>query len=1254
VTAPFSLVGDLPESSLVIEASAGTGKTFTLAGLATRFVAERDVRASELLIVTFTRAATAELRDRVRARFVDAADHLASLEAGGEGRRGAEEDPLLAHLGGLPDRGRARANLERAVTEFDAATISTIHGFATQVLGLLGLTDGDGDGLVEDTDQLTLAVCADVLASEAASGVHADLLPTYHALTGATQVVLGRPGLVLEPDAAAAGPALMQQAVVLRRMVERCVDGVRTQRSRLGHRSFGDVLTMLRDELKGDRGEVAAELVRSRFRAALIDEFQDTDPIQWDIFEALFGRPGADGTRADLVLVGDPKQAIYAFRGADVHTYVRAVEAQPNSASLTTNWRSDGAALDAVGALFDGATFGSSKIAFHPVGPAPDHRDRRLRHTDGGTRPGLVVRVRSNRDIDTTRDKVNGEPAVQVTAARREIFLDLAGSLVDLLDDGWIPDADHADPGGPDGHRRVRPSDIAVLVKSASDAESVRKVLGEHQIPSVLARGRSVLESAAAVQWRWLLSALQRPTDHHRARTFALSWFEGHDVDWLDQADDEAIAAIQERLWTWSNVLQTNGIEAFLRRVFADTGVVARLLATGDGDRDVTDLEHIAELFRTDRPAGRTSIAGLLAALDDGDEGTVKVNPNAEFEGDGSSRRVASEADAVQIMTVWVAKGLEFPIVCCPTMWTQGRVGDPTIYLDDEGERRYDLLKQPWPDKASSVERAGRSAAERDGEAMRLLYVALTRAQHQTLVWWTRVKASNKTALGRVLFGRRLDGSFDPDVLPDDLGAVASDAVVPPEDRVVACLDGIAARANAPWPVDEPAMDAVDIGMVTAAPRWSPPVVEVDPPDLTVARLERVPNRVLGRWSFSSISSRAGDVHDNVDEPGGSGPTVDDADAADHGDLLDPFDGLDERDAGDGAADGPGTAGDARSAPTGDAVLDRFEDADVSPLAPLPAGTGFGLLVHAIYEHVDFADKALADAIVDRLGRELAWRTISLTPALLPDATELDGRRRLVAGIVASIETPLGTDLDDRPLRSFGRADRLDELDFELHLASASHPVTDRDLGRVLLAHLPADDPFRPWAERVAEGVFDVDLAGHLTGSIDLILRVRTEGRPDRYVIVDYKTNRLHDPTGAPAPGDYGPDRLVDEMAHAHYPLQALLYSVALHRYLRWRLADYDPATHLGGARYLFVRGMTGPDPIRTDGIPDGVARWDLPPAAVVAVSDLLAGVATVDPIVDPPADSATVVTEVPVDAAWRHDPGRAEQSSLFDTEDLS
>ncbi len=1187
----FELLSPLPTGRLAIEASAGTGKTYALAALATRFVAEAGVGVGELLVVTFTRAATTELRARVRERLSGAAAHLALDDP----PTGA--DPLLDHLA-LTDRELRRARLEQAVTDFDAATISTIHGFAAQVLATIGAAGGaDPDlALVDDGLDLAREVCADVLATASVEG-HDDL-PKLSTFTAEVITALGTPDLVVLPDAHQDGATDSDRLRAA--LVRRAVDAVGGHRRRQGSRGFGDVLTDLRDALaRPGTAPAAVAALRSRYRVALIDEFQDTDPVQWAIFSTLFtDPPGAPdtGDRPSLVLVGDPKQAIYAFRGANVHTYVQAVAGPGGEVrSLATNHRSDGAVLEATEALLSGLTFGSDDIAFAPVAATAAHRQRRLTDAEGQPLPALSIRLGTGfepRDL-TRSDTVRKE------VGERAIWIDLVAQIRHLLDHAHLPPESDAAP------KRVRPSDIAVLVRSYQEATDAQRHLTEQGVPAVLARGGSVLASDAAEQWRWLFEALARPSDPSRARTFALSWFAGHDGAWVATCTDEDLAQLQDQLRTWADALAAGGVTALLRRVWSESGVTARVLARPDGDRAVTDLEHLAELFRTQVPGGRASVAALLAILDTEPE----KQPDLELEGNLASRRVESEAQAVQILTVWVAKGLEFPITCCPTAWKPPR-DDAVLYQDEAlGHRAYDLAGgHHWPTEPEARLRAEAARAEARGEDLRLLYVALTRAKHQTLLWWLRGWDSDKSGLTRVLFGRTDDGRLGQ--------PVAAGPTAVPSDPV-AEVQHIAEQAS-------PGVITVGTfgrGGAASRDRWKPEQTAASDAPLVVATLDRGLDRSRHRWSFTAISARAAEDHDGgrvATDAGGPDEPPGGADEA-----LPPSGDEPDLDAAppEAPTETVATATEPETDPSGQGRLftDGAGDATpgpvavvMSPLASLPASAEVGTLVHEILEQVAFDGADLRARLRDELGRQLSWRRLDLTPVgpsgrPEPPSPE-QGRALLVDGLQAALGTPLGPQFDHRPLTSFGAADRLTELGFELRLGEGGRVASDRDIGRLLLDHLPDSDPFRPWAEQVADGTFDVDLAGHLNGSIDLILRITDPDRPPRFAVLDYKTNRLHDRGVTPEPHHYRPASMIAAMSQHHYPLQALLYAVALHRYLRWRQPGYDPATHLAGAAYLFVRGMAGPATPAADGQPDGVCAWHLPPATVAALSDLLHG----------------------------------------------
>jgi exodeoxyribonuclease V beta subunit len=270
-----------------------------------------------------------------------------------------------------------------------------------------------------------------------------------------------------------------------------------------------------------------------------------------------------------------------------------------------------------------------------------------------------------------------------------------------------------------------------------------------------------------------------------------------------------------------------------------------------------------------------------------------------------------------------------------------------------------------------------------------------------------------------------------------------------------------------------------------------------------------------------------------------------------------------------------------------------------SPMADLPTGAKFGSLVHAVLETADPFATDLAAELESQIRLHSVWWPVDVADDVL------------AAAMVPMHDTPLGPLAGGLTLRQIGLRDRLRELDFELPLAggdlgSAVADIHLADVGTLLREHLPADDVLAPYADRLTGPLLGgQSLRGYLTGSIDAVLRV-PDGSGHRYLVVDYKTNWLGDPERALSAADYDRARLVEAMLHSDYPLQALLYSAVLHRFLRWRVPDYDPARHLGGVLYLFVRGMCGPDTPTVDGHPCGVFSWLPPPSLIVALSDLL------------------------------------------------
>lgn len=1143
----FDLVGAIPrEGRVSIEASAGTGKTYTLASLATRYVAETDVTIDQILVVTFGRLAAKELREKIRQRISYTSRALSGLVPT------EENDEVTEYLAKF-DLALHRDRLERALLNFDTSTITTIHSFAQQIRSTLGVfAHLDLDAVLkDDVDEIINEVVADVLSGDVLNNDDSKVAKlnlkesVRSTLIKLAKTALNNPGITILPDPSAPSPDAVSdafaEALAKREMLDVVLGEVSSRRRLRRTLSYDDVLTQLRDVL-GESSH-AVSLLRRRFPVVLVDEFQDTDQVQWDVFECLFGSVGS-GTR--LVVVGDPKQAIYGFRGANVYSYLGATLMEDvEHFRLSVNYRSDGALLTGLDRLLRGATLGHSEIAFQSVRPSEDHRLSRLVDRANGTLPALSIRTALGRDLQRkSRDLISTE------AAKEAIAGDLACCVQNLLQEARIPAAI------PEETRSVRPNDIAVLVSRNAEAVTMQQALRNRGIPAVIRQGLSVLETEAESQWRLLMSALAQPSDPDRARRVALGWFFKFDPECIAGANDDSLREIQETLLRWSDVLSRLGIAGFCSIVWAESNVMHNVLGLHNGDRNMTDLNQITGLLHRSGLLGHPTPDGVLRALDE-----LSEIQRDDLDEDVLSQQIESEAMAVQIMTIHKSKGLQFPIVCIPSMWHAVSRGD--FYQDFDRDERVLVVdrSRQWPSSRAYKTRQRLALKDAVGEDLRLLYVALTRAEHQTIVWWTRVKDNQNSGLARVLFAQGADR------IDDENGEIAS-FVIPADELVIGDL-----RARL---VPDDRSNEVSVAGVgsdwPSGPRWLDHEADTTSTEIEVAELHRVFTKANRRWSFSAMNP--------VDR---ANPQM----------TNSRFDPTDESLGVFGGNDEPVKIASNDIAP----ILER-QESDL-PLGYLVGGTQFGTLVHEVLQEIDFTAPVLENELAEVVERQLRWRGLSFE------------QFQLVRGLQSMIETPLGPMFADRRLRDIGRGDRLDELGFELRLGHGRHHANVRDIGAVLTGHLSKDDPIRPWAERVRDGLFDEELAGHLTGSIDLVVRIADHEAGTsraRYVLADYKTNSLSELGRLPRSVDYRPSLLPKAMEEHNYPLQATLYAVALHRYLRWRIPGYDPEAHFGGVAFLFLRGLQGTGTPREDGHPNGVFGWEFSPALLGDLSDTLDG----------------------------------------------
>jgi exodeoxyribonuclease V beta subunit len=1233
----------------LLEASAGTGKTHNITNLVMRLVSERDVRIDRLLVVTFTRAATAELRERVRRRLGQGIAALTTAATDPDDLPDQEEDHVLHDFVARAQKedavARWRQRLLLAHETFDEAAISTIHGFCQKTLQQSAFeSDLDFEAeLREDLQPLLEEIVDDFFAIEIrrrspdwyrylrdVSGIgRKQLLSLAHVLERNPDVPIlpehdARPDPedVWREDLAAfkvqwaahakaaakilvaayrakefhprqkkyntAQPAKQRAKIdqhfeqleshfseakdairffglsqilgealpnaeidpsplfeVTQTLIDRSAEALLVRfvdyvREELPKRkieqnvlSFDDLLRRLSSSLT-ESGEDVANLLRRRIRdefdAALIDEFQDTDPVQWDIFRTVFG------SDAYLYLVGDPKQAIYAFRGADVYTYLRAKKAAAGRQyTLAVNWRSDQRYVDALNAALDvPGLFGEEGIEYVHVAASPGHGEDRLT-VDGQGRPPLQLRFFS-------RDLYRGSGVIPrswrslpgYVAADVVRFLDESPDIYDEKAKAW---------------RKVEPRDIAVLVRRNIEARQIQAALLDASVPAVITGAGSVYQSGEAEAIQRLLDALIHPSSEGKAKAAWTSVIFDVSANELAEMEDVEWEAKLERLHEWSATWQQSGFWPTLRRIFSEEEVPRRVLARSDGERSMTNLLHLAELLHAAETKERLGPSALNAWLRD-----KRLDPDEWHE--EAELRLESDADAVTIVTVHRSKGLEYPIVFCPTLWDgqllkTGLGEDKHLrFHDDDEERtlRLDLrLSSRHGPKLANVELAKR---ERQAEQMRLLYVALTRAKHRAIVYWGAFRDHETSALARVLHPQNGTESTGSLWLLEDLD----------DETMLADLRALAD--------EHPDLIELSVAGDLERPVWMGASATI--PDLQARVFER---ERIDRWwrrsSYSSLTRKAEDHRATEGSP--------EAEGQDHDELGE-----------EPLAEAP-------------AELWVPEDAADVPLAGFPRGRGPGTFLHKCLELFDFQSVGEPDTLESVVSEQMGLHGIR-DEWLAP----------LCEGLTAALSTPLGGPLGAASLRQVPRGRRIDEMDFELPIAGGYESQEGRNyirphaLAGVFQRNRPASSNLSAvYLDRLEHLGFGPPVRGFLTGSIDLVFSHDVEGHP-RWFVADYKSNWMGSDDHARSTTHHYPSgALAEAMGHRHYYLQYHLYVLALHRYLRWRLPNYDYDRDFGGVYYLFLRGMVGPETPCEGETPNGVF-FDRPPRALIEALDRL------------------------------------------------
>lgn len=1053
---------ELKDGTVLVEASAGTGKTHNIAELAVRALAEGYCTIDQVLLVTFTVKATAELRSRVHSRLVE---RIHTLQEGA----GGPEDQLTLR------------RLEAAVGDFDSATILTHHQFGQRLISHLGiLVDHDPSSTTADSlDDLVREVSEDIYLSNFRDVAQPVGFETFFRFT---RQAMRHSSLAVQAtqDSGQARARLLLDART---------EFERRKRLRQVH-SYDDMGGRLHAALQDPDG---ARLIRKRlgsqYRLVMVDEFQDTDVQQWEILRTIF----AD--QALLVLIGDPKQAIYRFRGADVHAYLMASRTTAKY-TLDTNWRSCQGVLDGVHAVINGAHLGPGIGCAPAIGKAQPLLD------GDEVVPPAQLRVL----------RLRGAQWYQL----QQVAEDLAQHVVELLSQAPTTEVNGQ-------RRRLNASDVAVLCRTSRNAETMTAALRRAGVPTVSSGDSTLFDGQAAEDWEVLLDTLL-DVRNETIRRCSLTGLVGWDLVNLVEAGPGHLEELAHSIRELSQLWQQRGFATMCDALYSRFHLHERLLGIENGSNDLMHLVQLGE--RLQREAWSSKL---------GPEELRRWFLTQRQGREEATRRLGTDGAAVRVMTMHGAKGLGFPVVMLPDLWY---LTAPEAKPDGSAPR---VVHGPDDVPLLDVDPSTAASAdpEEAEESLRLAYVAMTRARSALRLWWANTKETGRSSLHRLLMHDQ-PGSMPEQGrhLRDEVGAELLAQLAKPRFAALphVAIEGVSPAPSAP---------------LVALQAWGRP---------------RKWTRSIDRsWRRTSYSGLTADLHELGHEQ-----RVVTTVEADEPELLDVSGTLTPR---------PG-------------------EKQLSPMAGIAGGAEFGTLVHAILEHVDPQSPDLRSAIAE-----------ASVPWLRGFGADLDVDQLLDA-LVLVFDTPLGA-LTGGRLRDIPASHRLPELDFEMTMGGGS-PGTVAQLAALFSDRnlLAADDPLADYGRVLAETpAADQVLNGFLNGSIDAVLRVPEPGGSERFVVVDYKTNTM-----PLAPGEeltvqhYHAPAMAEAMKLAHYPLQALLYSVALHRFLSWRLPDYDPRRHLGGVGYLFVRGMAGAGTPTLGGMPAGVFTW-LPGAEfVLAADDVMGG----------------------------------------------
>ena len=1158
---------------LLIEASAGTGKTYTIVGLFIRLLTEEDLMVDQVLVVTFTKKATAELRDRILKRLRES---VVCLETGDPGK-----DAFLKELlDNTPDKKLAAGKLKQAIRDFDESSVFTIHGFCQKVLNEEALVAGvpfeadltQRDELLEEATEdywrniidrysstetgqyllnklftladtpASLKKLTESLFSKPYGKVEADLLDDFEDY--ADEVISLRKqlrsewfqnreqlqdilwncdisryqthlegwiskleqflsDLTFESDSSHKFERFTSEYLYdesnlkkggdpfpQHRFFELCsqyhqliadIDRIKTtlfydayrqikeRRNELAAGSsvmtYDDLLLTVQEALENrSTGNELAKRLIQKYPFALVDEFQDTDPVQYAIFDKIYPENAENGS---LMMIGDPKQAIYAFRGADVYAYISARDSVTGeNYTLKKNYRSRPMLIEAVNTLYGRKerAFIEDKIRYNSSESGlPDlAEDYQL---DGAAPVPFSFLVTEG--VCTSKDQ-----------ARQLAFRSTANQVAELLEKSQNGNVTI-------GGKKLEAGDIAVLISSHKDAERIKQMLKQSGIDAVTYSREKVFSTFEAKRMELLMGAVLNPLNQTAFHNGLVSGFFGLDAELLYSIknDEKKRQVLYEELESLKDTWGEKGFYPMFRKLLYTNGRMAGLAKLENAERVITNLFQLADIASYAEREGGLSPAALyswfrkeIADPSDDDERTLLLE---------------SDQNLVKISTIHNSKGLQFPVVFCPALWEGRRPKKSSQnYLEYHDDNTGELLiniDQHETENHTVAE--NRNRVENLSEEIRKAYVALTRAKYECRVNWVSHSDSNLSGLGALLLNDR------------DLMESLEKSVKEPE-KVKSESD--LTDSNFIEVIRELSKSAPDAICVIDADQYTGKIKHVN---LQQDEMDKLGTRNYtgreslqvkkGMESFSSLVHH----HEVAGEP-------------DYDQFIESYAELLQ--------------------PIQTEVVENT-------IFTFPRGAAAGTLMHKLFEHPDFDFTEAADTDYNRMIKEVL---------------EQHGFEEKWCDLLqAMIRNLMSSDTGDLTLSEITPQDHIREMEFHLPVSA----VRSDSLFDIIRNGKKNNPP-------------ESDLENMLTGFIDLVVR-----QNGKYYILDYKSNHLGDSVE-----DYSQENMENQMKAAGYDLQYHLYTAALIRFLEKRVSGFDYDRHFGGVYYLFLRGM---EPGSTTGV---------------------------------------------------------------------